>query len=68
MRAIQNPYTLIQYRTTSKQPEIKQLTIFKLYITSIHNIILGLVCNKFSVEQSQKLLTRVADNVIMSGQ
>jgi len=38
----------LQTSTTSKHHETKQLTTFKLYITFIHNIILGLLCNKSS--------------------
>jgi len=43
MLTIQNPYIIIQYR----EQRLNNMKL-KVYITSIHNVILGLICNKYT--------------------
>ena len=58
----------IEYRprSTSKQHQTKQPAIFNLnYILRLYILCL---CNKSTVQQSQKLLTAITDNQIIYGQ
>ena len=60
MLTIQNPYIIIQYR----EQRLNNMKL-KVYITSIHNVILGLICDKSSVQQSHKVLTGVTANQML---